>query len=205
MGFASLSVVANRQQQRRGLGSSVAVQAAAVQSTMEGKAAPHGGELVDLMVTDPAEKSALIAACEGRTIECSDRNACDVELLMVGGFSPLGGFMNEEEYNSVVETMRLPSGLLFGLPVVMDTSDESLAPGMKVLLTYNGQDLAVFEIESAYKPNKPLEAKQCYGTSSLEHPGVQMISMERGPTTSEEKSTAWRSPPEFSPARLQPR
>jgi sulfate adenylyltransferase len=101
---------------------------------------------------------------------------------MVGGFSPLTGFMNEEEYKSVVETMRLPSGTLFGLPVVMDTNDTSLATGMKVLLTYNGQDLAVFEIESSYKPNKPLEAKQCYGTSSLEHPGVQMISMERGST-----------------------
>ena len=53
---------------------------------------------------------------------------------------------------------------------------------MKVLLTYNGQNLAVMEIESTYKPNKPLEAKKCYGTSSLEHPGVQMISMERGGT-----------------------
>merc|ERR1719399_1906739 len=88
--------------------------------------------------------------------------------------------MNEDEYTSVVETMRMPSGLLFGLPVVMDTTDASLAPGMRVLLTYKGQDLAVMEVESAYKPNKPLEAKQCYGTSSLEHPGVQMISMERG-------------------------
>jgi len=159
---------------------SVVASAAAAGVTMEGMTSPHGGELVNLMVTDAAEKSKLIASCEGRTIECSDRNACDIELLTVGGFSPLTGFMNEEEYKSVVETMRMPSGLLFGLPVVMDTTDETLAPGMNVLLTYKGQDLAVMEIESAYKPNKPLEAKQCYGTSSLEHPGVQMISMERG-------------------------
>jgi sulfate adenylyltransferase len=180
-GGSSLSALSARSQHK--LGSSLAAKAAAsVASMVDGKAAPHGGELVDLMVTDPAERSALLAACEGRTIELSDRNACDVELLMVGGFSPLTGFMNEEEYKSVVETMRLPSGTLFGLPVVMDTNDTSLATGMKVLLTYNGQDLAVFEIESSYKPNKPLEAKQCYGTSSLEHPGVQMISMERGST-----------------------
>ena len=160
----------------------LATAAADTTAVLEGKAAPHGGKLSDLMVTDEAERSALIAACEGRTIELSDRNACDVELLMVGGFSPLEGFMNQEEYESVVETMRLPSGLLFGLPVVMDTDDDSLAAGMKVLLTYNGQNLAVMEIESTYKPNKPLEAKKCYGTSSLEHPGVQMISMERGGT-----------------------
>ena len=167
------------------MSTNVATAAAAAADTtavLEGKAAPHGGKLSDLMVTDEAERSALIAACEGRTIELSDRNACDVELLMVGGFSPLEGFMNQEEYESVVETMRLPSGLLFGLPVVMDTDDDSLAAGMKVLLTYKGQNLAVMEVESTYKPNKPLEAKKCYGTSSLEHPGVQMISMERGGT-----------------------
>ena len=102
----------------------------------EGKAVPHGGKLVSLMVADACERSALIAACEGRTIELSDRNACDVELLMVGGFSPLEGFMNQEEYESVVETMRLPSGLLFGLPVVMDTDDEAIKPGMKLLLQF---------------------------------------------------------------------
>ncbi len=161
---------------------SVAASAAAVDASLEGKTKPHGGELVNLMVKSEDEKAALIASCEGRTIECSDRNACDVELLMVGGFSPLKGFMNEEEYKSVVETMRMPNGLLFGLPVVMDTTDASLKAGQNVLLTYNGQNLAVMEIESVYKPNKPLEAKQCYGTSSLEHPGVQMISMERGGT-----------------------
>lgn len=47
------------------------------------------------MVTDPAEKRKLLAECEGRKIECSDRNACDIELLAVGGFSPLDGFMSE--------------------------------------------------------------------------------------------------------------
>ena len=56
---------------------------------------PHGGKLVDLMVRDDAAAKRLIEECEGRAIQCSDRNACDVELLCVGGFSPLQGFMNE--------------------------------------------------------------------------------------------------------------
>lgn len=61
----------------------------------DGLIEPHGGALKNTMVTDPAQKSKLLAECEGRKIECSDRNACDVELLTVGGFSPLDGFMNE--------------------------------------------------------------------------------------------------------------
>jgi len=63
---------------------------------------------------------------------------------------------------------------------VLDTDSEDYAVGDKVLLKYQGQDLAVFTVESKWLPNKPLEAKNCYGTTSIEHPAVQMISMERG-------------------------
>lgn len=141
---------------------------------------PHGGTLINRMV-DSATKDKLVAECQGRVIECSDRNACDLELLFVGGFSPLSGPMSKEEYEYCVEHMRLKdSDLLFGLPVVFDTSDESLNEGMKVLLQYKGQDLGVLEISSKYLPNKAKEAKLCYGTSSLEHPGVKMVALERG-------------------------
>jgi hypothetical protein len=61
----------------------------------DGLITPHGGSLVDAMVTDEAQKKQLISECEGRKMECSHRNACDVELLCVGGFSPLDGFMNQ--------------------------------------------------------------------------------------------------------------
>ena len=70
--------------------------------------------------------------------------------------------------------------MLFGLPVVMDTRDESVALGDKILLTYQGQDLAVFAVGSKWAPNKPLEALKCYGTTSIEHPAVSMITTERG-------------------------
>ena len=66
--------------------------------------APHGGTLVDLRL--PADQwEAAIAGVDHR-VECSDRNACDVELLMVGGFSPLRGFVGEEDCRSVVESNR---------------------------------------------------------------------------------------------------
>eukprot|EP00959_Pyramimonas_sp_CCMP1952_P000263 5016-Pyramimonas_sp.AAC.2 len=73
--------------------------------------------------------------------------------------------------------MALPDGTIFGLPIVMDTSDESIKVGDKLLLEYKGEKIAVMEVTEKYLPNKPLEAKKCYGTSSIEHPGVQMISI----------------------------
>ena len=71
-------------------------------------------------------------------------------------------------------------GLLFGLPVVFDTHSDKVKVGDKVLLTYQGQNIATLTIDSKWAPNKPVEALKCYGTSSIEHPAVQMISMERG-------------------------
>ena len=142
-----------------------------------GVIAPYGGTLVDLMVAE-ADRAAVKATAT-KTIECSDRNACDVELLCVGGFSPLRGFMHQEDYDAVVSGHRLAAGQLFGLPIVMDTDRDDVVVGDKLLLTYKGQDLAVLEVEDKWEPNKVTEAKGCYGTTSIEHPAVRMITMER--------------------------
>ena len=142
-----------------------------------GVIAPYGGTLVDLMVAE-ADRAAVKATAT-KTIECSDRNACDVELLCVGGFSPLRGFMHQEDYDAVVSGHRLAAGQLFGLPIVMDTDRDDVVVGDKLLLTYKGQDLAVLEVEDKWEPNKVAEAKGCYGTPSIEHPAVRMITMER--------------------------
>ena len=142
-----------------------------------GVIAPYGGTLVDLMVPQ-AEREAVKASAT-KTLECSDRNACDVELLVVGGFSPLRGFMHQEDYDAVVAGHRLAAGQLFGLPIVMDTDRDDVVVGDTVLLTYKGQDLAVLQVEAKWEPDKVAEAKGCYGTTSIEHPAVRMITMER--------------------------
>jgi sulfate adenylyltransferase len=143
-----------------------------------GLIAPHGGSLVNLAVP-AAERESLLAGVS-RRIECSDRNACDVELLVVGGFSPLRGFMHQKDYEAVVAGHRTTSGLLFGLPIVFDTDDASIAIGDQLLLTYRGQELAVMTVESRWEPDKAREAQGCYGTTSIEHPAVKMIATERG-------------------------
>lgn len=146
----------------------------------DGYILPHGGKLVDRLVTEKTKKEELLESCEGNFLDLSDRNACDVELLVNGGFSPLEGFMNKEVYDNVVEHMRIPeSSLLFGLPVVLDCPPRSFPEGSRVALQYKGEAIGVMEVESEWKPDKTKEAKLCYGTTSLEHPGVHMISLQR--------------------------
>ena len=82
---------------------------ASTPSSQTGVIAPYGGTLVDLMVAE-SEKAAVKSSAI-TSIECSDRNACDVELLVVGGFSPERGFMHEADYDAVVAGHRTTSGL----------------------------------------------------------------------------------------------
>ena len=150
---------------------------ASASAKRSGVIAPYGGTLVDLMV--PSADQPALKASATKTLECSDRNACDVELLVVGGFSPLRGFMHQEDYDAVVSGHCTSAGHLFGLPIVMDTDRDDVVVGDKLLLTYKGQELALLEVEDKWEPNKVVEAQGCYGTTSLEHPAVRMIAMER--------------------------
>ena len=140
---------------------------------------PYGGELKNLIIKDKNLKNELISKATYE-FECSERNACDVELLMVGAFSPLEGFMDENNYNSVIKNNRNTNGLLFGLPIVFDSNNEKVKTGETILLTYKKQKIAVLEVSSKWEPDKSLEAELCYGTNSLDHPAVKMIFNERG-------------------------
>ena len=140
---------------------------------------PYGGELKNLIIKDKNLKNDLISKATYE-FECSERNACDVELLMVGAFSPLEGFMDENNYNSVIKNNRNINGLLFGLPIVFDSNNEKVKAGETILLTYKKQKIAVLEVSSKWEPDKSLEAELCYGTNSLDHPAVKMIFNERG-------------------------
>merc|ERR1719152_877421 len=145
---------------------------------MVAKQVPHGGTLIDLFA--PEGERAALAASADKVIDITERQSCDVELLCNGGLSPLTGFLNEEAYTKVVETMKLPDGNILGLPIVMDTDDESVEVGQKLLLQFDGTPMALMTVESKWIPDKPLECVKCYGVGTIEHPGVQMVSMERG-------------------------
>jgi len=97
-------------------------------------------ELKNLIIKDKKLKNDLISKATYE-FECSERNACDVELLMVGAFSPLEGFMDENNYKSVIKNNRDTSGLLFGLPIVFDSNNKEVKAGETILLTYKSQKI----------------------------------------------------------------
>lgn len=106
-----------------------------------------------------------------------DRQLFDLEMLMVGGFAPLAGFMNEMDYASVVSDMRTADGQLFPMPVVLDIPDSAeFEVGEAIVLCDQfGNPLAVMDVESRYSPDKEVEVKGVYGTDDMTHPGVRYV------------------------------
>jgi sulfate adenylyltransferase len=146
--------------------------------------APHGGELQDLMVKDSAEREAIVARSKApgapRPIDLNERQLCDVELLISGGFSPLKGFMTQEEYDTVVDESRLPEQQVWGMPIVLDVASKAYKVGERVLL--RGQDgvpVAELEVEDVWEADKVKEARKVFGTTSVEHPGVATLFAEK--------------------------
>jgi sulfate adenylyltransferase len=137
-----------------------------------------GGTLRERIVTDPEQKLHLQKKIENAPrIRLTQRQLCDLELLLNGGFSPLRGFMDEETYTSVVNTMRLPDGTVWPIPIVLDVHDVTqYKVGTELVLcdSYN-EPYALLTITSIYRPDKIKEAKKVYGTTDTHHFGVQKI------------------------------
>lgn len=112
------------------------------------------------------------------------RQLHDLEVMLVGGFAPVMGFMNEDDYTSVVETMRLKDGSVFPIPIVLDVSAQSpYQVGDRILLCDSfGNPLATMEITSRFMPDKQKEVLGVYGTLDRMHPGVQYVLDEMGDT-----------------------
>lgn len=106
-----------------------------------------------------------------------ERQLFDLELLMVDGFAPLQGFMNESDYQSVVSDMRLSDGTLFPIPIVLDIPDSASfeVDESIVLCDQYGNPLAILDIESRFIPDKRNEVACVYGTEDEAHPGVRYV------------------------------
>ncbi|HKD03131.1 MAG TPA: bifunctional sulfate adenylyltransferase/adenylylsulfate kinase [Terriglobales bacterium] len=141
--------------------------------------APHGGELVNL-IAQPERATELKAhSREWPSWDLTQRQVCDLELLMSGGFSPLRGFMTRADYEGVSTSMRLASGVLWPMPITLDVSEafaRTLTPGSRIALRDpEGVMLAVLNVEDVWQPDRNAEAQSVFGTTSAAHPGVNYL------------------------------
>ena len=113
------------------------------------------------------------------------RQACDLELLMNGGFFPLKGFNSQADYDGVVDKMRLADGTLWPMPITLDVSEkfaEGVGPGSRIALRdAEGVILAVMTVSDKWTPNKAHEAAQVFGADDLAHPAVHYLHNIAGP------------------------
>ncbi len=110
-------------------------------------------------------------------IHLTDRQLFDLEMLGVGGFAPLSGFMNEDDYEGAVENMRLANGEFWPMPIVLDVfSPSPYKEGEQIILCDKyGNPVSFFSITSVYTPDKKREARLVYGTEDEAHPGVHYL------------------------------
>ena len=141
--------------------------------------APEAGPPDDLMVTPERAQELKAASSQYPSWDLTERQVCDLELLMNGGFWPLRGFLGEADHRSVCEQMRLADGTLWPMPIVLDVTEEAaerLTPGSTIALRDSeGVMLAVMHVAEAYRPDREAEAKAVFGTASTEHPGVDAL------------------------------
>ena len=144
-----------------------------------GPGRPHGGRLVERLLSPEEAADAAGRALELRALPCDSRTLSDLEMLAIGAFSPLTGFLHHEDYASVLQRMHLGpayGGILWPLPVVLPADPEvarDLRDGEDIALAGpDGSLHALLTVEGVYLRDLEAEAQAVYGTADPSHPGV---------------------------------
>jgi ATP sulfurylase len=140
---------------------------------------PHGGELINRMLVGEEREEGLARARGLNKILLDPVAVSDLELIAVGAYSPLTGFMCHEDYQSVVKTMRLANGLVWSIPITLAVTKEQakrLREGEEVaLLETENHIMGLLRIDEKYSYDKQDEAANVYRTSEDKHPGVARL------------------------------
>ena len=135
--------------------------------------------LTPLLVDDARAQDLKHAAFDLPSVTLTQRQLCDLELLMCGAFTPLAGFMDENSYTHVVENSRLPDGRVWPIPVNLDVAEsvaEKLGAGDRLALRDSeGFMLAVLTVNDVWKPDRDAEAELVYATGDTSHAGVAYL------------------------------
>ncbi len=146
---------------------------------------PHGGRLKELIVSKEEAKALKEASVDMVSINLSSRQLCDLELLLSGAYSPLEGFMDQKSYQDVLESLHLPDGTIWPLPVCLDVPRETaseLKPGCDLALRdQEGFLLAILTVSDVWEPDRRQEARTIFQTDELDHPGVAYLLEKTNP------------------------
>jgi len=141
--------------------------------------APHGGQLVNRIATPEQREEFLSKADFLPRVQLDDRAVSDLEMIAIGAFSPLTGFMNQEDYDRTVTEMRLANGVVWSIPITLSVAEEVASPlqegGLIRLDNPAGKFIGVLELTQKYHYDKTREAINVYRTDDANHPGVQVI------------------------------
>lgn len=141
--------------------------------------APHGGQLVNRIAT-PEEKAEFLSKADFLPrVQLDARAVSDLEMIAIGGFSPLTGFMNQADYTRVVQEMRLANGVVWSIPITLSVTTEIASPlseGSLIRLDNpNGEFIGVLHLTQKYLYDQTQEVINVYRTDDAKHPGVQVV------------------------------
>lgn len=141
---------------------------------------PHGGVLVNRLVPEEEREAALAEAKQFPVIPVDKRTISDLDLIGIGAFSPLDGFLDEGDYRSVLDNMRLQDGHIWSIPVTLPVEEETargLSVGKQAALVgkEDGVLYGTIEVTSIYRVDHREEAAKVYKTTEIDHPGVQKL------------------------------
>ena len=144
---------------------------------MPGIPKPHGGRLVERVLSDKRRLMAIEEARELIGLDISREVAIDLENIARGVFSPLEGFLTRNDYEAVLDTMRLEDDTPWTIPIVLDISEEEIkekeiSEGDEVVLQYNSTPIAFMNVEEIYAWDKKRHVVKVYKTDDVNHPGV---------------------------------
>ena len=145
---------------------------------------PHGGELVNRIVSSEQATELKAKVADLPKITLSAKQACDLEMVAIGAFSPLTGFVKQDDFNSICDTMHLAGGgPVWPIPITLSVDKAvkgTLSEGGQAALYHaDGTLLAVMDVEQVYPHDKKREIPAVFRTDDPEHPGVKAV-MEEG-------------------------
>ena len=139
---------------------------------------PHGSKKLKILTLNGSERKSELKKAESLPkLMCSSREFGDVVMLGIGGFTPLDGFMNREDWQSVCDNMTMKNGLFWPIPITLSTNDKTIKEDQEVAIVYEktNEIIATMMITEKYTIDREHECNTVYKTTDMEHPGVVLV------------------------------